>query len=175
MKHSPRTMVALLHNWKLAVLVGMLLLTPVERALAAPGGAERPHLGKCDTVIPPTPPSFPAQVEIGLTCNFRHLGLTTGTSFQLLEVAGPPSNGVLPLIISGRIVYIAANGDELHSTFEGEASIDFATGAIAFAATETFVGGTGRFSGASGTSLLEGDASSATQTGFYVTLGTMSY
>lgn len=175
MKRNPRTIAALLRNWMCPLLFGVSLLASVNGALAAPEGVDRPHLGKCDTVIPPPPPSFPAQVEIGLTCSFRHLGLTTGKISQLLEVAGPPENGVLPLIISGTTVYIAANGDELHSTFEGEASIDFTTGAIAFTATETLAGGTGRFSGASGTSFLEGDASAATLAGFYVTLGTLSY
>jgi|SRR5437773_6915055 len=175
MKRNPGTTGALLRNWNRALLVGILFATPVTLAVAGPGGTDRPHLGQCDTVIPPPPPSFPAEVEIGLTCHFRHLGLTTGTSFQVLDVAGPPSNGVLPLTTYGKIIYIAANGDELHSAFEGEASIDFTTGTIAFEVIETFVGGTGRFSDASGTSVLEGDASAVTLTGFYVTLGTLSY
>jgi hypothetical protein len=148
----------------------------VNNALAGPGGTDRPHLGQCDTVIPPPPSSFPAVVEISLTCRFRHLGLTTGTVVQVVDAAGPPSNDVLPLTISdGLITYIAANGNELHATFEGEGSIDFATATIAFEGIETFVGGTGRFSDASGTSYLEGHASAVTLTGFYVTLGRLSY
>src|SRR5262245_2048541 len=169
-----RTLVASLRNWAWAMLVFILIVAPVNNAQAGPGGSDRPHLGQCDTVIPPPPPSFPAVVTISLTCHFRHLGLTSGTVVETLNVAGPPSNGVLPLTISnGEITYVAANGDELHATFEGTASINFLTGDIAFEGIETFVGGTGRFSDASGTSYLEGDASAVTLTGFYVTLGSL--
>jgi hypothetical protein len=47
---------------------------------------------------------------------------------------------VLPLTLSAEATYIAANGDELHSSFEGEGSIDFISGTIAFEGIETFVG-----------------------------------
>jgi hypothetical protein len=82
---------------------------------------------------------------------------------------------VLPLAITATVVYIAANGDELHTTFAGTGSIDFATGIIAFQGDETIVDGTGRLSNASGKSYLEGEASVRTLSGFYVTLGTISY
>ena len=161
---------------KRTLLAAVLFAMPASFALADSGGTDRPHLGTCATVIPPPPASFPAIVRIGLTCNMRHLGLTTGTIVEVLDVAGPPSNGVLPLTISdGRITYIAANGDELHAAFEGEASIDFASGAIEYQGVETIGGGTGRFSGASGTSYLEGHASAVSLTGFYMTLGSLSY
>jgi len=176
MKRNAATTGALVRNWNMALLVGILFATPVTFAVGGPGGTDRPQLGTCDTVIPPPPASFPAVVEIGLTCRFRHLGLTAGTLTQVIDAAGPPSNGVLPLTISqGVIAYIAANGDALHATFEGEGSIDFATGTIAFEGIETYAGGTGRFADASGTSFLEGHASAVTLTGFYVTLGTLSY
>ena len=158
------------------LLAAALFAVPPSFALADPGGTDRPHLGKCDTVIPPPPATFPAVVQIGATCHMRHLGFTTGTVVQTLDVAGPPVNGVLPLTISeGRITYVAANGDELHASFEGTASIDFASGTIEFQGTETIGGGTGRFAGASGTSYLEGNASAVSLTGFYVTLGLLSY
>ncbi len=170
MKSNPKM------NWSRTLLAGILFAMPLTVALADSGGTNRPHLGQCDTVIPPPPASFPAVVEIGLTCRFRHLGLTTGTVVQVIDAAGPPSNGVLPIIISeGQITYIAANGDELHTAFEGEGSIDFVTGTIAFQGTETIGGGTGRFSDASGTSYLEGHASAVSLTGFYITLGSLSY
>jgi hypothetical protein len=149
---------------------------PGSVALGEAGAHDRPYLGTCDTVIPPPPTSFPAVVEIGLSCHFRHLGLTTGMIVQTLNAAGPPSNGVLPLTITdGHITYIAANGDELHATFEGDASVNFATGTIEFSGIETLSGGTGRFSDASGTSDLEGSASAVSLTGFYVSAGTLSY
>ena len=115
------------------MVAATLFVAPMNGALADSGGRDRPHLGKCDTVIPPLPPTFPAVVEISASCHFRHLGLTTGMIVQTIDAAGPPSNGVLPLTITdGRITYVAANGDELHTTFEGEASFNLATGAIAF-------------------------------------------
>ena len=167
---------ALLRNRSSAVLAAILMAMPASFALADTGGTDRPHLGKCDTVIPPPPTIFPAVVEIGLTCRFRHLGLTTGTLIQVIDAAGPPSNGVVPLTISdGRITYMAANGDELHAAFEGEASFDLVSGTIEYQGTETISGGTGQFSGASGTSYLEGTASTVTLTGFYITLGSLSY
>src|SRR5262249_44756918 len=100
MKDASERMIALRRNWKWALMIGSLFLAPLNCALAGPGGTDRPHLGQCDTVIPPPPPSFPAIVNIGLTCHFRHLGLTTGTAVEVLDAAGPPSNGVLPLTIT---------------------------------------------------------------------------
>jgi len=169
-------LITLLRNRTGVVLAAALLAMPASLAVAGPGGTDRPHLGKCDTVIPPAPTTFPAVVEIGVTCRFRHLGHTTGTIVQTLDVAGPPSNGVLPLIISdGHITYIAANGDELHAAFEGEASLDLVSGTVEFQGTESIGGGTGRFSNASGTSYLEGSASAASLTGFYIALGSLNY
>jgi hypothetical protein len=175
MKHNAGRMIGLRRNWKWALMIGPLFVASVDCVLAGPDGTDRPHLGQCDTVLPPTPPSFPAVVNISMTCHFRHLGLTTGTAVEVLNAAGPPSNGVLPLTITATVRYIAANGDELHTTFAGAGSIDFAGGAISFQGNETIVGGAGRFSNASGSSYLEGDASARTLTGFYVTLGTINY
>lgn len=89
MRLNTRTLVASLRNWTWAMLVFVLIAAPVNYAQAARGGSDRPHLGQCDTVIPPPPPSFPAVVTISATCHFRHLGLTTGTIVQTLDVAGP--------------------------------------------------------------------------------------
>jgi hypothetical protein len=176
MKRKSIGLIALVRMCSNVFVAFVLFAAPVSVALGDAGGHDRPYLGTCDTVIPPPPASFPAVVEIGLSCHLRHLGLTTGTIVQTLNAAGPPSNGVLPLTITdGHIAYIAANGDELHATFEGDASINFATGTIDFAGIETFSGGTGRFSDASGTSNLEGSASAASLTGFYVSAGTLSY
>ena len=108
-----RTIVALLRNLNRAVLIGILFAAPVPVALAGPGGTDRPHLGTCDTVIPPPPSSFPALIEIDGTCRFRHLGSTILTIVQVVDAAGPLSNGVLPITISAQITYTAANGDLL--------------------------------------------------------------
>jgi hypothetical protein len=175
MKRNLGSTMAFLRNWG-TLLAAALFVAPMTGALADPGGTDRPHLGKCDTAFGPLPPTFPAVAEISASCHFRHLGLTTGMIVQTIDAAGPPSNGVLPLTITdGRIAYVAANGDELHATIEGTASFNLATGAIAFETIETIVGGTGRFSNASGESFIEGHASAVTLTGFYVSVGTLSY
>ena len=170
-----RTTVALLRRVNKALLIGILFAAPVPAALAGPGGTDRAALATCDTVIPPPPSSFPVRIEFGGTCHARHLGNTILTIVQIIDAAGPPANGVLPITISSQITYAAANGNLLRSTFDGAGSIDFTTGNIAFEGTETYAGGTGRFSEASGTSYLEGSASAVTLNGFYVTLGTLSY
>jgi hypothetical protein len=77
-----------------------------------------------------------------------HLGRYT----EVGTVAFAPTTDPDVLAVSGSIVYTAANGDELHATFAGE--LNQATGAIA--ATLTYVGGTGRFEDAAGSSGLTG-------------------
>jgi len=56
------------------------------------------------------------------------------------------------LAVTGATIYIAANGDELHAAVSGE--LDTSTGAITV--TVTYVGGSGRFVAASGSSSLTG-------------------
>lgn len=177
MKRNLGSTIGFLRNWRTLLVAAALFVAPVNSALADRGGTDRPHLGKCDTAFGPLPPTFPAVAEISLSCHFRHLGRTTGWIVQTIDVAGPPVNGVVPLsVTNGRITYVAANGDELHATFaDYTASFNLATGAIEFASTETIVGGTGRFSNASGEGFIEGHASAVTLTGFYVELGTLSY
>ncbi len=177
MKRNLESTIAFLRNRGTLLVAAALLAAPVNSALADRGGTDRPHLGKCDTAFGPLPPTFPAVAEISLSCHFRHLGRTTGWIVQTIDLAGPPVNGVAPLrVTNGRITYVAANGDQLHSTFEDyTAGFNLASGEIAFASIETIVGGTGRFSDASGETFVEGHASAVTLTGFYVALGTISY
>ena len=62
-----------------------------------------------------------------------------------------PIGGSL-LQVNATNTYTAANGDQLRGVITGQ--LDGSTGAIT--ATITYVGGTGRFAGASGTSILKG-------------------
>jgi len=152
--------------------IALFAALPASWAFAGPGGTDRPHLGTCDTVVRPQPSGL---LEIDLACQFRHLGRTTGLIVQEITPTGPPVNGVLHLALSATVRYDAANGDVLRGTFTGVATIDLGSGNVEYHVIETYAGGTGRFANASGSSVLEGTASTVTNTGFYVTSGRISY
>jgi hypothetical protein len=153
--------------WITALLIGVPAM-----AGAASGGTARPHEGRCETVVNTLPSGT---LEIALDCHFRHLGRTTGLLVQQVIPTGPPVDGVLPAALSATVSYTAANGDTLVGTFTGTAAIDLVTGAVRYSGVETLTGGTGRFADASGVSLLTGTASTVSNTGFYVTSGTLDY
>ena len=93
--------------------------------------------------------------------------------------------GILGMSLAATIACGGGGGDTkpadaIPAPAAGATKVDPATagsvkGTIAFEGIETYAGGTGRFADASGTSFLEGHASAVTLTGFYVTLGTLSY
>lgn len=60
---------------------------------------------------------------------------------------------VTPPTASGTATWTAANGDEILTTFTGEARVTFPTAAIT--ETHTITGGTGRFAKASGTLVVQ--------------------
>lgn len=63
-----------------------------------------------------------------------------------------PTSNPTVLHVEASSTYTAANGDQLRAVFTGE--LDGVSGAIS--ATVTYVGGTGRFAGASGSAELAG-------------------
>lgn len=77
-----------------------------------------------------------------------HLGRYT----EVGSVAFTPTGNDDVLAISGGLTLTAANGDQLYCLVEGELTLS--TGVIT--ATETYVGGTGRFVSASGSSDIHG-------------------
>ena len=160
-----------------AAVISLIALAP--EAQAGPKGTNRPIKGACDTFITPlTPPGvFPAIIAVDTACHLSHLGLTVGsTDFEIITPSGPPVGTVLPVNISvPLIVYTAANGDQLFSTFVGTGEIDFATGVATFDGTETYHGGTGRFLHATGQSHTEGAGSLVTNLGALTTSGSISY
>lgn len=161
-----------------AMAVAFLTITPL--ASAGPKGTERPFRGSCDTAITPltAPEEIPIVLAVDVVCRLSHLGLTVGgTDRQVVVPVGPPdAEGVLPIRISiERITYTAANGDELWSTFAGPGELDLVTGTARFDGVETFVGGTGRFAGATGQARTLGEGSLATNTGRIATSGTLRY
>lgn len=137
----------------------------------------RPTGGICGTAftfVPPTPgqPANVAVIRIALECRLAHLGRSTG---EIVETIVTSEDG-LTSRLTGTIVYVAANGDELHASFTGAGANDFVAGVVSFIGTEVYTGGTGRFAGASGASELTGTAALATLTGTYsLTSGSATY
>jgi hypothetical protein len=152
-------------------------LTPT--AQAGPQGTDRPIEGACETTVTllSAPGTFPVILAVDLGCHLTHLGLTGGgTKREVVIPAGPPNGNLLPVYISiEKIAYIAADGDELWSTYAGPGTIDIYTGNATFSGTETFIGGTGRFLNATGTSHTAGQGSLVDNRGFLTISGTISY
>jgi hypothetical protein len=158
---------------KAGVVIAMLFAAP---AFAGANGTDRPHVGTCDTVVRPQPsPDGHLLLEIDLSCQFRHLGRTTGLIVQDTLLGPIDANGVMQVAILASFTYTAANGDELHSSMNGTGNINFVTGIVTFEGVEMWQGGTGRFADATGASYLRGTATLATNRGFYSTVGRISY
>ena len=142
----------------------ILVMTAFALGLtAAPVAAQQfaPIKGEFTTT---TVLSFPALTFASLG-NASHLGLTTEYASHTLDMLGNQT---------GTSVFIAADGDQLFATYVGTYSFGV-NGIVTFSGTLTFAGGTGRFSGATGTSQLQGTADIFTNTGRYTFTGTISY
>jgi hypothetical protein len=110
-----------------------------------------PLRGNCDLVAQPAEPIGPGvirQVDVG-RCQLSHLGRSTLVSDKVINL----SAGTL----TTEIVITAANGDILYGSGAGTSTM-IAPGRVAFRTEVTFTGGTGRFAGASGEAVLEGEA-----------------
>ncbi|HSK19239.1 MAG TPA: hypothetical protein VK912_08865 [Longimicrobiales bacterium] len=110
-----------------------------------------PFSVRCEMVIqPPTPvgPGLLHQIDTG-TCHGTHIGRAQLTSDKIINVV----NGTQTL----ETTFVAANGDELRGTGTGT-NTPVGPGLIAFTATLTFDGGTGRFADASGQATITGQA-----------------
>jgi hypothetical protein len=91
---------------------------------------------------------FVSQTEFVGSGEATHLGRYSEAGAVSFTPTGDPA----VLHVEGSIVYTAANGDELHANISGE--LNAATGAVA--ARVSYVGGTGRFARATGSSGLSG-------------------
>jgi hypothetical protein len=135
----------------------------------------RPLSGHCITALTRISSMPPIEVERDeYTCRISHLGLTRAVVTQIVDLTtGATTN-------SG--VWVAANGDELGSTFIGAVQITFTgptTATVSFAGTQEFSAGTGRFAAASGTAHLAGSAQlnlvTGAATGEFTLEGTLTY
>ena len=126
-----------------------------------------PFAGRCETSFVFTGQSA---ITIASVCQMRGIGRVTGVTQQILDFSQIAVTGLIG--ISNTSVYPTPNGDQLFATFTGtgtQAGPD-----IALDGVETITGGTGRFTGASGSALLVGAASLVTSTGHYTTTGTVT-
>lgn len=118
---------------------------------------ERPITGECTTTFNPPALPLPAvhrQTDSG-TCHIAHLGKATIFGEQDINFAAGRQAG-------WRII-TAANGDEVHTQHTG-VSAPIAPGIVGFQARMEIVGGTGRFAGATGEIMAEGQANLFTNT-----------
>ncbi len=72
-----------------------------------------------------------------------HLGRFTMTYAAVADLATPTATGTYD--------FVAANGDQLHTTFVGVATVSQDPTVVSFTEVLTIVGGSGRFAGATGT------------------------
>jgi hypothetical protein len=98
------------------------------------------------------PPAIHRQTDIG-TCQFTPFGPMTVAGTQEINLAAGTQ--------SGERTFTARNGDVLRAVHTGT-SAPGAPGTVNFSATMTFVGGTGRFAGATGEARASGTATVAT-------------
>ena len=88
-----------------------------------------------------------------------HLGNVTASTTETLDLVTSPGGVV---IRDGRMVMVAANGDELHWAYDGVGSLPDAQGVSTFSGTFLITGGTGRFADATGGGTLQGTGNSIT-------------
>jgi hypothetical protein len=110
-------------------------------------------------------------LDIRGTCQFAHVGRVTFTIQQELTF-GPM------ITFSGTTTYTAPNGDEFNTSHVGIATPTLDGLGVSLAGTETALGGTGRFVGASGSATVTGMSflfGPRAGTGSYDLLGTLSF
>jgi hypothetical protein len=141
----------------------------LARASAGPSASTaRPISGRCTTTFAAIPRPLPAiyrQVATG-TCELSHLGRTRLRLVQDVNFAAGTQQSV-------EVTYTAANGDVLRASNVGS-SVRSGLG-VAFTATVTFVGGTGRFAHATGQAHATGTADFVANTSAYTLEGWIAY
>jgi hypothetical protein len=127
---------------------------PGLASLTRDASPARPISGSCDLTVTPLPSAPPIlhQTDTG-TCDVSHLGRTAFAGVLELNLATLTQHGERTLT--------AANGDILRIVSVGT-STPAGPGLVHFAATLTFVGGTGRFANATGEASAEGTANLVT-------------
>ena len=153
-----------------ATALFLALLAPATASTSAQ--QTRPFTSTCVAVVDdPLSPN----VTVRGTCRTTHLGLDSFVASHTVIPTGlPDASGVVPIAaVGGRATHVAANGDTLLTAYEGVGRVYLLTGLIEFELTGVFIGGTGRFAGASGTSRIEGVVEDGVTR--YKEMGSISY
>jgi hypothetical protein len=130
-----------------------LSLDPVTETLFGPHAAHQavPLRGACELAIQPPEfigPGVIRQLDVG-HCQLTHLGRTRLVSDKVINFTTGTQ--------TTEVTLTAANGDLLHASGAGTNQM-IAPGRVAFRVELDFTGGTGRFAGASGEAVSEGEA-----------------
>ena len=158
------------HRILIASLAALLLTaTPVATASIA-----TPFKSEATLQASLTPTSVPGVFTGTLTGEGRasHLGSVTLSLTETLDFAMSP--GVI-VVRGGRMVMVAANGDELHWTYEGTGSLPDADGNTVITGSFVITGGTGRFTDATGGGTIQGSVDTVTSVVSVTYRGTITY
>ena len=140
------------------------------RATAAGATVQsRPFSGSCETAFPAPPIPLPPvlrQVDVG-PCQLSHLGRAEYFSVKEINFA----TGSQTITES---TLTAANGDVLRAIGTGT-NAPGGPGRVTFVATLRFIGGTGRFTNATGETRVEGAANLFTRTATLTLDGWIAY
>ncbi len=101
-----------------------------------------------------------------------HLGKVTLSTTETLDFVTSPGGLV---IRDGRMVMVAANGDELRWAYEGIGSLPDAQGISELTGTFVITGGTGRFTDATGSGTFLGTGNTVTGVASVSYRGTIAY
>ena len=145
---------------------------PSTESLASPtlsreAPVERPLKGECDVAA-----VFTSETELLImgSCELAHLGHTTVVAYQTID---PTS---FPIAYTNSTTYTAANGDELRTTDIGTAMPG--PEGLTLSGAVTVIGGTGRFTDATGEAALNGAVrftGPASTIGNYSLVGRLTY
>ncbi len=127
----------------------------------------RVHFETTFEIISTTPPGV-LTFEIFGTGNGTHLGKADFYSISVVDLNYVPGQQ------TGSLKFTGANGDYLEGSFAGTLIPPDANGDISFEGEYTFSGGTGRFTGASGSGTYAGTANLPAAEGQVTFSGTVS-
>jgi hypothetical protein len=106
-----------------------------------------------------------------------HLGVITWSSDETAQFlsCSPPSPPGPAIAVSGQFIIVAANGDEIHGTYQTTGTFDPVNG-VSVHGGYTFVSGTGRFSTVTGSGVIVAHGAASPPFDFVASLdGTIKY